>query len=141
MAASVYENIRLDASLTDNLPTSTYKAVEIRDENVAHTTVDYSITGTPHVHRSSDTSGDIVQHRHHHYKLLLTQAEYLVLRELIGKVLYFMPHIRDESNYAVYRETVVLEMLEEEIPLIIPTLSYFTTSITLRDATGWTVDA
>lgn len=142
MAATVYENIGLDTELTaGNIPATTYRVAEVRDENAINVTVDYSIVGTPHVHRSADTGGNLVRHRHYHYKLLLSQAEYLAVRLLAGKVMYFMPHLRDESSPAAYLETVVVESLGEEVPLVLSTLVYYTVGITLRSADGWSVDA
>ena len=141
MAATVHDTIRLDSALTGILPTAEYYVRQDgwRDQNTAQITVDYSVTGQAHVHRARDGGGTIVQHRDHIYVMLLTRAQYLTLRGLVGKILYFMPHLRDEADVA-YREVVVLNEMQDEILLEPNQMTYFLTTIILKAAAGCTVD-
>ena len=142
MAASTYETVRLDTVLTGQLPTSTWKVsfAGRRDINFALMTSETSLSGDVMVHRVVDGGGAVFQFIDRSYKLLLTQAEYLAFTQLIGKVCYFMPHIRDEAAPLGYRETVLVERLSEELPLN-PPMEYFTTVVYLRNAGNSEVDS
>lgn len=140
MANSVHDSIRLDTALTGQLPTTEYSvALEgLSDMNYAPVVTRRGLTGFLHVHRTT-SGGDPLALRDYHYELILTQAEYLTIREEIGKIMYFMPHIRDEADPTATRKVVVLETMSESRPFD-PQLGYWHVIINLKDATGNTVD-
>ena len=141
MAEQVYDTIRLDNNLTGDLPTAEYhvQLSGMEDRNAAAAAWERGLTGTLHVHRTM-SGGSPVTWRDHVYRLTLTNAEYETLRDMIGKIVYFMPHRRDESDYASYREVVLIAGYQKESPLD-PMETWWTLTVMLVDATGETVDS
>ena len=141
MAASVYGNIRLDTALTGSLPTSTYKVnfEAFKDLRYAGVTTERGLDGQLQLHRTTDGSGDILLFHDAQYGLILTQAEYLALYPELGKVMYFMPHLRDEAAPLDYRYVVTFERMVE-IGIYDPAMEYFKATVYLKDSDGLTVD-
>jgi len=140
MAEQMYETIRLDNNLTGNLPTAEYhvQLSGMEDRNAAAAAHERSLTGELHVHRTMD-AGEPVKFRDYMYRLVLTNAEYETLRDMVGKVVYFMPHRRDEVAYSAYRKVVLIAGFQKESPLD-PMEIWWTMTIMLVDATGKTAD-
>lgn len=142
MVASVHDNIRLDTALTGILPTLTWEvnAEGYRDQNYVPIVTRRALTGKLHIHRVMDSGTPINPYllKDFNYELILTRAEYIALQALIGKILYFMPHYRDEAD-TDYRSVVVLVSVSEAMPYD-PYLTYYRIAIHLQDADGATVD-
>lgn len=142
MAASVYPNIRLDTALTGALPTSTWAIAyqSRRDINYALSSSERGLDGDLMVHRIVDGSGNVMQYIDRDYQFSLTRAEYESLMALVGKVCYFMPHIRDESAPLSYRTTVLVKQSGDERPWD-PMMEYFSARLYLEAAENGTVDS
>lgn len=141
MAEQVYDTIRLDNNLTGDLPTAEYhvQLTGKEDRNAAAAAYERGLTGTLHVHRTM-SAGSPVAWRDYLYRLTLTNSEYETLRGMAGKIVYFMPHRRDESNYASYRKVVLIAGLQQERPME-PMEAWWTAIVMLIDATGKSVDS
>lgn len=136
MAATVHDDILMDTALAGQLPATGWAVVleGHRERTYAAVQSERGITGKLHVHRVLET-GIVKQWRDYPYTLLCTHAEYRALRLLIGKVVYFMPHYRDDGDVANYRFVVLFQSMMEEIPLPAD-LAYWRVSIHLIDAEG-----
>jgi hypothetical protein len=138
MAASVYNNIRLDADLDgSNLPINEYKAIQggMRHLPQAALAVERSLTGKLHVHRIRE-SGDPMVIEGYRYELLLTSRDELSqLQADLGKDLYLMRHARDESVPASYTEVVLFKGMPE-VENIDPYLNWWRVVIELEESTG-----
>lgn len=134
MAEQVYENIRLDADLTGNLPTNTYSVLVegFQDVEQPLAETERSLTGKLLVHRLMDGSTPKTT-EDHHYKLHMTNAEKEQLEADVGKNVYFMPHRRDEgAGYASYRTVIFFERMENKEPLD-NLQEYWNAEVFLRD--------
>jgi hypothetical protein len=111
MAASMHTTMRMDTTLDGILPDSEWKvSVEgFGDSRYAAVVSERSLTGQLMVHRTI-SAGDVVQFDDHSYQLIMTRAEYLSLITFVGKIVYFMPHYRDEADVS-YRRVVLFEAL------------------------------
>lgn len=143
MAASVHDNIRLDTALAGILPTLTWEVnVEgYRDQNYVPIVTRRSLTGKLHIHRVMDSGTPTIPYllKDYNYELILTRDEYITLHALVGKILYFMPHYRDEADVA-YRSVVVMVSVSEAMPYD-PMLTYWRIAVHLQSADSATVDA
>lgn len=140
MAASVHDDILMGTAIDiDGKPVTGWNVVleGHREYTYAAVQSERGITGKLHVHRTK-SAGSVVQFRDYPYTLILTHAEYRALRLLVGKVVYFMPHYRDEGDVASYLYTVLFERMGEEVPLP-ANLAYWRVGIHLVDAEGNTV--
>jgi len=140
MALDVKDTIRLDTALSGQLPTDEYEVwiAGLADINYVPIVTRRTITGYLVVHRTMD-SGDPLLLKDYHYQLVLTRAEYYQLVANIGKIMYFMPHYRDEADALTYRKVVVLQSISEAKPYD-PMLDYWSATINVIDAAGNTVD-
>jgi len=142
VAASLYDNIRLDTALAGILPVQTWEvnAEGYRDQNYVPIVTRRSITGQLHVHRTMDPDAPTAPYQltDRNYELILTRAEYEAVRLLVGKILYFMPHVRDEADVA-YRSVVVLVSVSEAMPFD-PMLTYWRCAVHLQSADNNVVD-
>ncbi len=138
MATSTYANIRLDTTLTGNLPTNTYKVLWEGDlrlyEPAIHT--ERSLTGKLHIHKLLD-GGDLKVFDGRRYKVLLTgQSEVSQLAADLGKTVYFMPNYREEgAGYADYRSIMLFKSMKD-VTAVDPSETYFSCSIELEESTG-----
>lgn len=103
--------MRMDTALAGILPSSEWKVnVEgFGDSRYAAVVSERSLTGQLMVHRTL-SGGDVIQFDDHSYQLIMTRAEYLSLITYVGKIVYFMPHYRDEADIG-YRRIVLFEAL------------------------------
>ena len=141
MALQVHDTIRLDTTLSSNMPVAEYK-VDFSgwsDINRAAVVTERALDGQLHVHRTTTAGGDVFRTRDYRYQLILTHAEYLTLRAKLGEIMYFMPHYRNESAPLSYRFVVTFEQMLED-GMREPTMLYFKSTIHLTDSDGLTVD-
>lgn len=142
MANTVHETIRLDTALIGNLPVSEYPvSLEgLAQINYLPIVTRRSLTGLLHIHRTVGGPGAVpINLRDFHYELLLTQSEYDHLRAIVGLIMYFMPHLRDEADPTTTRAVVVLRSMSDASP-IDPNLAWWKVTVNLQDAEGNTVD-
>ena len=141
MAATVHENMLMNTAIDmAGLPTLSWNvaAEGLHDQNYAAGVSERALDGTLQIHRVIDVgTGAVMQFRNYTYRLILTLAEYLTLRGLVGKVVYFMPHYRDDGDAATYRVIVFFNGMQEEGP-IATMLTYWKATIFLESATGAT---
>lgn len=135
MAASLYNNIRLDTDLTGDLPTNTYPVLV--DSEYIHEpliAVQRSLTGRLHVHRIMDGSSpqEVPMYR---YNMILTRAQKDQLVADLGKNVYFMPNYRDEADTSTYRSVMVFRGMTGIKP-VGPCEDYFRLTIHLEESTG-----
>jgi len=146
LAASTFSNIRLDADLTENLPTNTYKVLWEGDlrlfEPAVHT--ERSLTGKLHIHKLLEGT-DTKVFAGRRYKLLLGSgdasghAEVTQLSADLGTNIYFMPHYRDEgASYEDYRSVMYFKTIRD-VTAVDSSETYFTCTIELEESTGNTV--
>jgi hypothetical protein len=136
MALDLYANIRLDVDLTGDLPTNTYevKLDEFEDTFTPVVATERSLTNRLQVHRLMDGSDPIVNEGHR-YTLILSRAEKDQVKDDMGKVVYFMPHYRDESDVATYRKPMLL-MPVSGTAIFDPEMNWWHWAIALEDASG-----
>lgn len=136
MAAIVHDDILMDTALAGVLPASSWYVIHEahREYNYAAVQSERGITGKLHIHRVLEL-GSVKQWRDYPYTLICTHEEYRNLRTLLGKVVYFMPHYRDEGDVATYRHVVLFQSMVEEAPYN-PVLEYWRVGIRLIDAEG-----
>jgi hypothetical protein len=136
VALELYANIRLDVDLTGNLPTNTYqvKLDEFEDTFTPVVATERSLTNQLQVHRLMDGDDPIVNEGHR-YTLVLSRAEKDLVITDLGKVVYFMPHYRDESDVATYRTTKLL-MPGSGAVIYDPEMNWWRMAIVLEDASG-----
>ncbi len=136
MVATIHDEMLMDTTLAGALPATSWSVVHEshREYNYAAVTSERGITGKLHVHRVLET-GVVKQWRDYPYTLMCTHSEYRALRLLLGKVLYFMPHYRDDADVATYRFVVLFQSMIEEAPYD-PHLDYWRVGIRLIDAEG-----
>ena len=140
MALVMHDKIRLDTDITLDLPDNEYEVAltPYQDPYEALIQLERGITGKLMVHRKmTGSTPDKLQH--HRFRLILSRAELVLLKEDLGKKVYFMPHYRDELDPLVYRETVVFTEIND-ITMYDPMQDWWRADITLVDATGLTVD-
>jgi len=141
MAASVHSSIRLDCDLTGELPTNEYGVTfdGLSQMYEPAIVVERSLTGTMHVHRILTGSTPMVFDGFE-YVLLLTRAEKTQLAEDLGKLVYFMPHYRDESDVDAYRSVMLFRGMQD-VRNLDPHLEYYHATIILEEATGRVADS
>lgn len=139
MAASIHDEILMDTTLAGSIPATSWSVVldGHREYNYAAVSSERGITGKLHIHRVLET-GVVKQWRDYPYTLICTHAEYRALRLLVGKVVYFMPHYRDDGDVANYRFVVLFESMGDETPFD-ANLDYWKVAIRLIDAEGNTI--
>jgi hypothetical protein len=139
MAAEVKENILLDTDLTGDLPTNSYKVRHDGLERIYEPAVsmERSLTGKLHVHRLT-SAGVPVVFDNYRYTLILTLAEKNQIAADLGKIVYFMPHYRDDADAATYRTEMLFSSMTE-VHNIDPMLEWWTATIELVEATGQSV--
>ena len=95
MAVGIQDHIHLG---TDNPPTNIYPVVDGTLDLTPGVQVafDRGLTGVLHTHRLVDDSGNPVQFCNDKMRLRLTLAEMLVVKELIGKTVYYVPNYHDD---------------------------------------------
>lgn len=139
MAATVQETIRLDADLTGILPTNTYRAIQAEGFEPVYEPAVYTErgwTGRLIVHRTLSGGAPLV-FDNYRYRLYLTAAEKDQLAADLGKVVYFMPHLRDDAD-ASYRHVVLFKSMFD-VELLDPArLTLYLASIELEDASDLT---
>lgn len=139
MAPTVHETVLIDADLTGNLPTNGYRVLFDGLERVYEPMMAFerSLTGAMHVHRILE-SGSAKVPVAFRYRLFLTRAEKDLIAADLGRVVYFMPHYRDEgAGYAPYRHVMLLSSMSE-VRNVNPMLDYYTAIISLEEADGQT---
>lgn len=135
MATSVHDTVRLDADLTGILPTNQYRVRTdgLDDQYGPIIMTERSLTGRLLVHRLMDGTDPEV-YQSWQYELILTRAEKDQILLDLGRVLYFMPHVRDEAT-TNERFTVVFKGATD-VQNFDPMLDYWKMTIELEEATG-----
>lgn len=136
MVATIHDEMLMDTALAGSIPATSWSVVleGHRERNYAAVQSERGITGKLHVHRVLET-GVVKQFRDYPYTLICTHAEYRALRLLLGKVVYFMPHYRDDADVATYRFVVLFQSMIEDTPFD-ANLDYWKVAIHLVDAEG-----
>lgn len=136
MAATVHDTIRLDTDLTGQLPTNEYGVLHEGLEHLREPLMqtERSLTGHMHIHRVLDGSDPMVV-QGERLKLLLEPTEFDTLIADLGKVVYYMPHRRDESDPTTYRRVMLFRQIES-IENVDPNITWYRATIILEDATG-----
>jgi hypothetical protein len=139
MVATMHDTMRMDTALTGILPTLEWRVTHeaYGDSRYAAVISERSLTGQLMVHRTIN-GGSVEQFDDHSYQLIMTRAEYLLLLPYVGKIVYFMPHYRDEADVS-YREVVLFEALSPA-HILDPEGTYWIALARFIDATGLTVD-
>lgn len=140
MAAHTHDTIRIDTSLDGSgLPVTEYRVIQDGMEKVYEPALvtERSITGKMHIHRVT-SSGVPLVFDNYRYTLWLLDEELDTLRALLARVVYFMPHYRDEADAASYRTVMLLSSITDAKPLN-PGLDYYLATIMLEVATGQSV--
>jgi hypothetical protein len=141
VALALYDSIRLDTDLDgDGLPVNTYEvAMEGYDDPMeVALQIEWGVTGKPLVHRV--LSGGVPRtYQGRSYRLILTKAEKDQVLLDVGKILYFMPHSRDEDDTATYRSVVVFDK-PRGITMYDPQQGWWHVDIRLIDGTDLTAD-
>lgn len=139
MAPTVHDTIRLDVDITGILPDNEYGVLADGLEHVYEPamSIERSLTGKMHIHKVLD-SGDPLVFENESLVLLLRRTdsadELAQLVDDLGKVCYFMPHYRDETDVA-YRRVVLFSGIQGVEPLD-PMTEWFRIAITLESADG-----
>lgn len=140
MAASMHNTIRLDLTLSGQLPANTYD-IELTSIQRPYAAVvsERGLTGTLHIHRVMDGS-DPKSFKDFPCILHVNRTQYDALFAQLGKVLYFMENWRDDADTATHRRVMLFKMMEP-VEHIDPMEAYCRVSILLEDATGSAVDS
>jgi len=137
MALYTHNTIRLDTALSGDLPTAEYRVIQDGMEKIYEPAMvkERSLTGKMHIHRVT-TVGVPLVFDNYQYTLWLLDEELDVLKTLLAKVVYFMPHYRDEvTDPTDYRVVMLVSGITDVKPLD-PGLDYYLATITLEVATG-----
>lgn len=137
MAATVHTTIRLDTALDGDLPDSEWKVSVggLEERYQPAMMVERSLTGAMMIHRlrENDLPKSFSGMR---YTMFLTSAaEKEALSDLLGYVVYFMPHYRDEADVATYRSVMLFKSMTEVEPYD-PMLGWWKAVIELEEATN-----
>jgi hypothetical protein len=137
MAATVHSTIRLDADLDGNgLPINEYGVIVQTLEEMPTPALisERSLTGLLQVHRIMEGTTPLQFDNQRHELLIQTRAKLEVLKADLGRLVYFMPHLRDEAVAATYRSVKLLKSVAPRH--IDPMLEWFAAAIELEDATS-----
>lgn len=135
MTASTHDTILLSDSLTGIVPDAGYRVIQsgLTDIYQPAMTTDRSLTGHLHIHR---VGGPLV-FEGYKYTCILTREEKDNLLTLLGKVVYFMHHYRDETDVD-YRQVMLFKSVTD-VQNIDPMLEWWLATIELEEATGQSV--
>ena len=135
MAASTHNTILLDADLDGILPINGYRVLQDGLEKVYEPAMvtERSLTGALHIHRVMESGSPLV-FSGYQYTLFLTMAEKDQIALDLGRVVYFMPHWRDEGD-AGYRSVMLFKSMMN-VKNIDPMLQYWIATIQLESAEG-----
>lgn len=137
MAASMHDDILIDTDLVGLLPVNGYSVSQrgFSQRPFALATSERSLTGQLQVHRVN-VGADPYIGRDHMYELLCSRAEKDLVEADRGKVVYFMPHWRDNADIA-YRFVMLLETTSAT--QLDPMGNWWALVVMLTDATGLAV--
>ena len=140
MTLEVKDTIRLDTALAGDMPVKQYDVwiQGLADINYVPIVSRRTITGFLAVHRTMSAGVPLLL-KDYHYQVVLTQEDYYQLLADVGKIMYFMEHYRDEATPLTYRKVVAFQSMSDAKPYN-PELTYWTTLLSLVDATGNQVD-
>jgi hypothetical protein len=134
MAEEVHDTIMLSNTLATGLPDTEYKVshggLQEMPEPALYT--ERSLTGKLIIHRLEE-SGSTMVFNGYRYTLFLTRAEKDQVITDLGRVMYFLPHVRDEVSPTL--ETVILKSVSDVEPYD-PMLDWWQATIELWEATG-----
>lgn len=130
MAASVQDHIHLDDV---SPPTDEYGVFRdgFQVQPYAFVATDYALDATVHVHRV--LTGGVPELRDDFsHILVVSYAEYLTLRGMIGKTVYFVDNYHDDGDLATYTDTKLLRALSKVTPFT-PDLAGMYVQVALED--------
>ena len=130
MAPEVKDHIHLD-DVTP--PTDTYGVFRegFQVQPYAFAATDYALEATVHVHRVAP--GGVVELRDDFsHVLIVSYTEYLTLRGMIGKTVYFVDSYHDDGSLATYTDTKLFKAISKVTPFT-PDLSGMYVQIALED--------
>jgi len=132
----MYSTIRLDVELTDGLPINEYKVIygSLNEEPTPALITERSLTGFLQVHRVIQSGNPLWFDNQRMELLIQGRAELQQLNADLGRVLYFMPHLRDEAAPEDYLSVKVLKSIQQQN--IDPMAGWFKAAIELEDATS-----
>jgi len=136
MPATVHATIRLDVELTDELPVNEYKVIigTLEEMPAPALVSERSLTGLLQVHRVMEGTVPLQFDNQRHELLIQTRAALEQLKGDLGRIVYFMPHLRDEADPVTYRSVKLLKSISAQN--IDPMLEWFRAAIELEDATS-----
>jgi hypothetical protein len=137
MAATVHATIRLDVDLTNGLPVNEYKVImgTLQEEPTPALVSERSLTGLLQVHRVMQGTEPLWFDNQRHELLLQGRSELNQLLNDLGRVVYFMPHLRDEADPESYTSVKLLKSVTG-VKNLDPMLEWLTAAIELEDATS-----
>jgi hypothetical protein len=136
MAATVHDTIRLDVELTGDLPVNEYRVTypSLEEMPTPALVTERSLTGFLQVHRVMTGTAPLQFDNQRFEILIQTRAILEQLKSDLGRVVYFMPHLRDEADPLPYRSVKLLKSMSAQN--IDPMLDWFRAAIELEDATS-----
>lgn len=136
MAATIHDTIRLDVELTDNLPDNEYKVTypSLEEMPTPALVTERSLTGLLQVHRVMQGSVPLQFDNQRFVILIHGRDEFDQLKGDLGRVVYFMPHLRDEADPLPYRSVKLLKSISNQN--IDPMMDWFSAAIELEDASS-----
>lgn len=136
MALVLHDRIRLDVELTSDLPVNQYRVIypSLEESPTPAMVTERSLTGLLQVHRIMDGTVPRKFDNQRFEVLFKGRAEVQQLVADLGRVVYFMPHLRDEADPLTYRSVKLLKSVS--VQNIDPMMEWFRAAVELEDATS-----